>query len=699
MTSRLSTPFDPWTARFGFIWYNDDEIFRYTDEDFDRKAREFADRGINIVITFSCTHFRWSMYDYRDEIAKCIGKIVEACHKYDIRVVEHHSSSLSFDPLNDDEVDYAKRTLKIRHSSIDTWPEMVKHWQSDRLINGVSMHSMRQIDGRTGELARSNYRGWVMCPNNEDFRREYLSYLESVYDLGVDGIMTDDMQLFAFENACACPTCRRLFKEKTGYEMPQPGEAWEKWHNDYDDPSFIAWQDFRLRSIESFHHAVADHYRNLGFRPLRPNYCSNVLGKNWSAYCLDSLPDLDWVAAECCFSNIIRYAWQLWAVEMMHRFAIGRARDIPVNAYFYPDRPDSMLFTWALCKSFGGLWVPTPEGAEAPEKALEMEATLRAFERKHQPLYRRPQKVATLGFYDSRRNRELTGLHRERYFQLHAWLHSCYRNNVPCDLFVQEEFPQRLDAYRTVVLNTIELLSDEELQAFVEFARKGGTVIWTGVTGTKDLQANPRDKATLLDILELKDFEVPTDDSQQNVYQIGKGKLITVSDTFGTDAFFHWYGADRWLTPPATTEFGIDTPTQREAMKRLVDLINEAQGGADIITENLLDDMIVSLFHQPDADCLTLHVINGAGTMERKPDDIVGHGDEIPFLQIESGVPVSITLKKRAPQAKREFKKAIYRDPLRDDVELDLTLSQDSDQVVIEIPSDKIREYGLIELR
>ncbi len=110
-----------WDAKFGFFWYNDDEIFKFTQEDFDEKAKSFADVGINIVITFSCTHFRFSMYEHWDIITKCLKKIVIACHKYNIQVVEHHSSHLTFDPLNEEEWKFFERTLKKRHSSIESW--------------------------------------------------------------------------------------------------------------------------------------------------------------------------------------------------------------------------------------------------------------------------------------------------------------------------------------------------------------------------------------------------------------------------------------------------------------------------------------------------------------------------------------------------------------------------------------------------
>ncbi|MBR2356555.1 MAG: hypothetical protein IKA65_00830 [Lentisphaeria bacterium] len=86
--------------KFSVFWYNDEEINRWSEKDFEEKAASFAAAGINIVMTFSCTHFRWSYYTYRATINAALKRLVDACHKYNIRVVEHHSSHLTFVPLS-----------------------------------------------------------------------------------------------------------------------------------------------------------------------------------------------------------------------------------------------------------------------------------------------------------------------------------------------------------------------------------------------------------------------------------------------------------------------------------------------------------------------------------------------------------------------------------------------------------------------
>ena len=150
-----------WNQRLSFIWYNDDELFRYTDEDFDRKAKAYADSGINVVITFSCTHFRYDFYNYWDTIFDCVAKLVKACHKYGIKVVDHASCTLTHNPLNDEDIQSLLNTLKVRKSSIDSWPGLLEYATDNNVTvnNGHKLSDFRQIDGRTGEWARTPYNG------------------------------------------------------------------------------------------------------------------------------------------------------------------------------------------------------------------------------------------------------------------------------------------------------------------------------------------------------------------------------------------------------------------------------------------------------------------------------------------------------------------------------------------------------------
>ena len=46
---------DPWKERYAWYWYTDKQIFRYTDADFDRDAREYAESGVTVTTVPSST--------------------------------------------------------------------------------------------------------------------------------------------------------------------------------------------------------------------------------------------------------------------------------------------------------------------------------------------------------------------------------------------------------------------------------------------------------------------------------------------------------------------------------------------------------------------------------------------------------------------------------------------------------------------
>ena len=691
----LSSHTDPWDTRFGFFWYNDHEIFHATQDDLNRQAEAFAATGINHVITFSCTHFRWSFRRRWDVITETLSRVVQACHLHGIRVTEHHSSHLTFNPLNAEEEDYMERVLHLRGgSSSKSWPYLREDCDADPDIGGVPLSAFRQIDGRTGKWARTGYRGWCLCFNNPDYRRAYLAYLETLYAVGIDGIMTDDVQWFGEGHSCACPHCRRLFVEQTGYKMPDPGPDWEAWHGNYDDPSYVAWLDFRFRSNEDFHAAVKAHYDALGLRPLRPNYVSTALARNWTAYTLETLPDLDWVFQECCFSTIIRVSWPHWAVEAGHRFAVGRRRGIPAMAMFYPDRPDTMLFTWGLAMSWGQMYLATPEGFSLNEQEKE----LRAFEKAHARLLRGQKRLSRLGFYDSRTNRNLYGDAEARSLSgLRTWIQACYRRNVPFDLFQQEEL-DRLKAYRVVVLNEVALLSEEELAAFRAFVHDGGTLVWTGRTGTKDERGVSISGDEIARLWDLEGTVCVEDGGAMAIHPIGKGKLATMAGDFGLGPIEPKHDADRLQTKEVRVPFQAVSDEERKTWEQITNLlIAFLPDGPDLETKRLPRDVMVTAYETVDGSALTLHFVNAAGTLDVSPGSEVGHRDPIPFPR-HAGPPIRISVRKPRGWSGCRITEARYLNPETEEA-VSLKVGDDGAMASVEIDPKLIQGYGLVELR
>ncbi|MBO4632164.1 MAG: hypothetical protein J5858_09600, partial [Lentisphaeria bacterium] len=90
-----------WHDKYSHFWYNAPEIFQWTQEDFDRKAKEMKEAGITIVSTVGVTHFRWNYIPFWPRIVETIRKAVIAFHKQGIKFIEHHSSSLIYHPKDE----------------------------------------------------------------------------------------------------------------------------------------------------------------------------------------------------------------------------------------------------------------------------------------------------------------------------------------------------------------------------------------------------------------------------------------------------------------------------------------------------------------------------------------------------------------------------------------------------------------------
>ncbi|RKX34466.1 MAG: hypothetical protein DRP71_07045 [Verrucomicrobia bacterium] len=697
-TTLGSSVIDPWETQFAFFWYNDQEIFHDTERDLEFKAEQLANGGVNHVITFSCTHFRWSFRDYWSLLNETLEKVVRACHKHGILVTEHHSSELSYFLGNDADLAYLKDILRVRQSSIESWPDLIKSAQGDPvLIDDIRRSEMIQIDGAVGGFRPNSYHASSMCFNNPHFRRAYFKYLESVYDTGVDGIMTDDVQWIGadpYDNACTCQYCRNLFAENTGLELPDNGQPWVRFMANPKNPLFLAWLDFRFRSIENFHVAVKDHYEGMGLRLLRPNYCSSVLNRNPSAYALDTLPELDWVFQESCYSTIIRYSWPAWAVEQAHRHALGRVRDIPPMVMFYPDRPDTTLFCWASAMSWGAKYLGTDEG----NTGNETEARLRQFEYKNRRLLQNPKKIARLAFFDSKRNRELYYNYEDSTdVWTTSWIQACLLNNIPFDLLLADEIDSAA-SFDLIVLPDVAVLSDGEIVAFREFASNGGTVIWGGKSGSLGYNGNDRSENALSSLLGLQDI---WSDAENRTVPMDQGRIVFLtSDSIKAPPLRGInqmrFDADAKVKK---TKYESFSTGHRKQLKELAGFIASFIPGDKILSAaGLPEDVLATIFSSRDDSALVVHLLNASNTLENLTEEGVNHEDQIPYSPFSEKI---IDIEIRLPEqfASRRLANVLAHDPNRPcpmplDAARDFVLSR----VTVKFNLDCLKEYTVIEL-
>lgn len=487
-----------WNETYTWLWLNSDAIFEWTDDDFDKKARELRDNGITTAIIFSSTHFRFSFVPWWDDIIRCLSRITEACHRYGIKVVEHSSSELTYTPLNDEDwerVDFWN--IVSGDKSIYEFPDIVEFLTTDPVLGGTPISSWRQINGQTGEWQRSPYSGYGLCYNNPDYRRVYFDYLRRVFATGIDGIMNDDIQYYG--EACACEHCRRLFAEQTGYTLPDQ-EQWTSFYGNYDDPAFIAFLKFKMDSTTRFYEDIVALEKECGVHMLRPNYISNILLGNWSSLPVESvIKHCSNFFVENILASIIRYSFPAYIPEMIHRYSLAERYDIPAMSLFYPAREDEIYFAWALSHTFGHMY--TASGSGRMLNLTHIEKKYRDFEKKYTALYWNPKKVADMAIYQSVSTRDFTDHKLWERRPWEVWCQAACFSGLQVDMLFGQESLDELKKQKMIVLPCIKMLSDDELTKLHNYAVSGGKLLVIGECGVLDENGFPRDSERVMDVL------------------------------------------------------------------------------------------------------------------------------------------------------------------------------------------------------
>ncbi|MDA0747924.1 MAG: beta-galactosidase trimerization domain-containing protein, partial [bacterium] len=305
--------------------------------------------------------------------------------------------------------------------------------------------------------------------------------------------------------------------------------------------------------------------------------------------------------------------------------------------------------------------------------------------------------ISRIGFYDSRTNRNLYGEAEARSLrQMKVWMQACYRNNVPFDLFQQEEL-ERLGEYAVVVLNEVAMLSDEEMVALRSFVVNGGTLVWTGRTGERDEKGIRREGDYLAELWDLADAVPVLDGGDVVEHSVGEGVLVRIAGDWGTEPYEGAYNADRWQAEEIRVPFRAMTDAglvdRREIVAFLVALLPD---GPDLEVEGLSEGVVVTAYVSGAGDGLCVHLVNAAETLDVRSGGAVGHADPIP-LPMHSGAPIHIRVRKPAALAGRAVANAQYLDPEKEG-EVNLPVVDEGLVVSVEVDPGLIGCYGLIAM-
>ena len=673
---------NPWQQAIAYFWYNDEEIFKFTQEDFDKRAKDFADRGVTFVETFSFTHFRLGFYPYWKEINECIRKIVVACHKYGIRVVEHHSSHLThYLRTNEGWTRVGESMLSYANgkSSDDNWHKTLRFLTADFMIDGKDIRTFVQIDGRTGEPAQNCYGAYSMCFNNPDYRKTYFSYLKDVVATGIDGIMNDDIQFFGERNACTCEHCRKLFKDRTGYTLPDPGH-WSDFFDNYDNPVYIAWIKFKFESTTRMYRDLTSLYNRLGVHLLRPNYCSDILKHNPTCYSFERCMDLwDVIEQENCFSAVIKESYMDFYTEAVQRYAAAQRSGVPSMSMFYPDRKDSTYFAWALARSWGQLYSGTCEGFDI----TAFEKPYREFERKYIRYYTAPMKQTDVSFYFSFKTRDYLDKAFERYTKkTMAGMQAAYASGFCVDMVMEADTLDELCKHKTIIASHIPMLSDEEVSRLSKYVQLGGTLIILGDFAVRREDGSVRSSLETEDLLGCKlldDVQIP----------FGNGFVFKSSFKSEYDEYQPtiWVGRKgRSHTPDLAVQskWELQKAGTGTVLSKLVGKPN-----VEIACKN--DRIVASMYEVEDA--FVVHLVNLADTISVQ-EQVVSHEDLIPnFTENAKKVP-EIDLCVRIPNAFTVNKVRLCTPECEEEIAIPFEVQQNSAR--LSVPAGIFSGYGMV---
>lgn len=652
----------PWEERFGWYHYDGRTIYEFTEKDLDDAAELYSANGATAVILFGA-HFRFSFMAYWSDIEDFIARFTLAFHKKGIKVIEHHSTHLTYRPV-DPETFWEKNLAP--GTQFASYPDFRKNCETCLTPSGVHPDEFAQIDGSTGKPCLSSYihtegkdvhwifkhyDGKAHCFNHPAYEEAYWGHVRRIIEKAhIDGIMNDDVQWFGGGNSCTCEYCRAKFREETGYELPDK-EHWSEFFEHYERPDYIAWKKFKKKQSGDFHFRMDERYKSIGFDPMRPAYCAEVLPFDTTCYGFEPAQKLwDFIFQECC--GIIKDSFVCFAGEAIHRFAMAKRNGKPPMALMYPQTAGSAYAAWALCRSWGQLYTGT--GGD-PRSVFDR--PMRDFEKKHTALFCDPRKRADAAFWFSPETRDYSDKDApQKYMKpFMAYLESAYVSGICCDMVFGTDGADILSTFPVIIMPYVYSVSDAEAQKLRDYVYNGGRLIVLGEFAGRDENCTERgikEKTRLLGMnstLKRADYcgrEYIFSDVFENAFSryvfdtvCGEaaahgenGEILCVEEKIGKGSvIYHASDVSDHPIQPAVWPHGEKTPCDRSYIgeMRAYDgaLLKLLIGGG--FTSCSDENVIVSAF---ETECGTvLHFVNTKGFIEDRDSFTNSHLPVPPF--------------------------------------------------------------------
>lgn len=533
-------------------------------------AAHFADLGINVIFP---EHYRylfagpddrtcWFTSPPIDTYISNLKVMVNACHRNNIKVVGHLTACCVLDTYFKNHPDQA------------------------------------MIDLRNGEPAFfRRYGTYMMCPNNPDFRNEYLGTVEKVVrETGLDGLMVDETEWLPAEwTVCGCEHCRRLFKEQTGYDIPDYRDP--SVFGDFDNPVFRAWLKFRFETMGNFLSEIKSTLDNVKEEMLFTGcYCealSPFVANYYGMDLEDMSRSLNVSFFECEPANPWSFRYNV--AEASYYKAFG-----PTFYLGYSVTPTQQFYNWAFAKTCGlNLWV-------FPQIKIEFPYL---WEKKWEKVFMDDGVLCNTALIFSSPSKNYLRDAYKTVNEFQGWAQTMIEAHIPFETVIASQLGTNdLKKYSTLILPDVACLSDNEINAIRKYVQNGGYVVATGRTSQYDETGNKRTEPGITTLF--------------NGDQ-GKGKAVYLEGLPGLDYFVPKIGGGR------AGEGGIWEDNRITGRRdQMIEMVTANQPDPLIKTYNIAPEIVLIPYYQVSEGYkgISVHLLNCLGTkhegMIMTPDNI-----------------------------------------------------------------------------
>ena len=463
-----------------------------------RRADAMAESGVNAAVIFGA-HFRWDFMPYWTMLHDYLATVGSELRARGVALFDHHSGTLVH------RYDTREEWHNVKLNSIPHLP-----FSPDRTsaaawkYKGSYLNDWRMIDLQTGKpVWHEQYTAEEFCFNNPDFREAYLDYLRRLLkESAIDGLMADDFIYFNGYRSCGCRCCRKIFRDRFGFELPDFSDRafWCNW----DNPDWCAYLDMRYESNGDMLSAIHSVLPSADY-PLM-SCCSG----SSTGFCNNTAQDIRQFLRGCNLVHLEMCGdippWKEALKTPMprsssipmriaaagHHHTAGQKADAECVGlgYAFFEQPSGVI--WALNKFLGaGTWLSTLKGRLGlPEHILDampeepgLVRKFYRFEAEHPELFcGRPLASIRVYFSYETRNHTFYGNLEYGYPKEFCDTVSTLMENgiSPEVVFSPPEYTEEIPV---LILPGAVRMTEEEVAGFRKFLADGGTIFATGPCG------------------------------------------------------------------------------------------------------------------------------------------------------------------------------------------------------------------------